>query len=126
MNEFRFAIDGVGDPGSSLLNWLRQEELIKGCVSRHIPPIQPGELGAFSELAVAIPTIAGAAAVVARSIALWMAQNRSDVTLTVKAEDGTDLVTLEAKRVRDPQRLIQAVLETARPIEGSPDEAIEE
>lgn len=107
-----------GDALWSLLDWLRQEDILRGRVRTVQTPVRPGEMGALDAALVVALGSGGAGAVLAASVSTWLSQpRRADVTLTVTAEDGRR-IELDARRVRDPAVLLREVrwlLETECP-----------
>jgi Effector Associated Constant Component 1 len=98
-----------GDALQSLLDWLRQEDILRGRVRTVQTPVRPGEMGALDAALVVALGSGGAGAVLAASVSTWLSQpRRADVTLTVTAEDGRH-IELDARRVRDPAVLLREV-----------------
>ncbi|MGB6165719.1 MAG: hypothetical protein WCF33_04685 [Pseudonocardiaceae bacterium] len=98
-----------GDVLRSLLDWLRQEDILRGRVRTVQTPVRPGEMGALDAALVVALGSGGAGAVLAAAVSTWLSQpRRADVTLTVTAEDGRHL-ELDARRVRDPAVLLREV-----------------
>jgi hypothetical protein len=81
-------------------------------------------MGASTDLVVqTAATVAGAGALwaaLSRSLSVWLTQRRSDITVKVIGPDGRQ-VSLNAKRVADPEKLLRQVLEapTPAPTEGT-------
>ncbi|MGH3866315.1 MAG: effector-associated constant component EACC1 [Pseudonocardiaceae bacterium] len=98
-----------GDALRSLLDWLRQEDTLRGRVRTAPTPVRPGEMGALDAALVVALGSGGAGAVLAASVSSWLSQpRRADVALTVTAEDGRR-IKLDARRVRDPVVLLREV-----------------
>ncbi len=98
-----------GDVLRSLLDWLQQEDTLRGRVRAARTPVRPGEMGALDTALVVALSSGGAGTVLAASVSTWLSQSRrADVTLTVTAEDGRH-IELDARRVRDPAVLLREV-----------------
>jgi hypothetical protein len=75
-------------------------------------------MGATSEvlLQVGVATVGASAlwAAFARSLSTWLVQRRSDLTVSVTGPRGRT-VKVSAKRVADPERIIQTILQAGEP-----------
>lgn len=103
-------IDAEDQPGeiTALAAWLEADRDFAGRVN--IVLEQGGKQalgGAFELLSVALGS-GGMGAALAQSLTAWLASRRSDVKLTVTADDRT--VRLDAHRVADAEALISQVL----------------
>jgi Effector Associated Constant Component 1 len=112
--EVRIAVDGRDTDAESLWDWLRNEPELRGRVRANSAPTPDGAMGAPTELVVqAAATMAGAGALwvaLSRSLSVWLTQRRSDITVKVTGPDGRQ-VSLNAKRVADPEKLLREILE---------------
>jgi hypothetical protein len=98
-----------------LLDWLRHEDTLRGRVRTAQTPARPGEMGGVLDaLEVALGS-GGADALLATSVSTWLSQpRRTDVKLTVTAEDGRH-IELDARRIQDPAVLLREVERLLRP-----------
>ncbi|MGH3707830.1 MAG: effector-associated constant component EACC1 [Pseudonocardiaceae bacterium] len=98
-----------GDVLRSLLEWLRHEDTLRGRVHTAPTPVPPGEMGGVLDVLVVALGSGGAGAALATSVSTWLSQpRRTDVKLTMTAEDGRHL-ELNAHRVQDPAALLREV-----------------
>lgn len=100
----------TGDDLPALREWLNAEPEFRGRVRVADGVAASDEMGVATELVVAVGAAVPVVSVLARTLATWLVQRRSDVTVTVTAPDGRK-VSLNAKRVKDPERLIREVLD---------------
>ncbi|MGV9823473.1 effector-associated constant component EACC1 [Nocardia xishanensis] len=115
MAEVRIAVDGLGDGARSLWEWLRYVPELRGWL-RADEAVAPDEaMGVPIELVVALTAGAPAVAMaLARSLSTWLVQRRADVTVTLTGPDGLQ-ISLSGQRVADPEKLVQAVLDSITP-----------
>lgn len=108
--------DGRDATTTGLYEWLRADPMLRGRTRLQSGPIQPGTMGGAAEVMVqATAAVVGGGALwaaLASSITAWLSQRRSDVTITVTGTDGRQ-VSIDAKRVDDPQAVIRQVLDAA-------------
>ncbi len=110
MAQARLSVDGPEAASVALWDWLRSERELRGRVSRE-PASGPADaMGTYSDLVVTLAS-SGTAAVLARSLQVWLTQRRSDIKLTVTGPGGGP-VSLDAQRVQahDVEHLLRAVL----------------
>lgn len=107
-SDVRIAVDG--DELFSLRDWLSLEDGLRGRVRLADRPGASDEMGVATELVVAVGAAVPVVSVLARAVTTWLVQRRSDVTIKVTAPDGRS-VSLNAKRVKDPEKLIREVLD---------------
>jgi Effector Associated Constant Component 1 len=90
--ETRLAIagtDSVHDELSSLRQWLGQESEFRGRVRIEQAATQSGQMGGLAEaLSVALSS-EGALTVLAASVAVWLRQRRSKLTVKITNVDGS-------------------------------------
>jgi len=116
--DVRIAVDGrdADADADALWDWLRNEPELRGRVRTASASTPEGAMGASTELVVqAAATMAGAGALwaaLARSLSVWLTQRRSDITVKVTGPDGRQ-VSVNAKRVADPERLLRQALEAS-------------
>lgn len=96
------------DESTSLLEWLDAEPDLRGRVTREQRPPAQGEMGALSDVLVAVVTGGGVTAL-ARSVQLWLRQRRADVKIELERSDGYR-VKVQIDRASDPQRIVKEVL----------------
>ncbi|MBC2864486.1 hypothetical protein H1R13_05595 [Streptomyces mexicanus] len=63
--------------------------------------------GVLDVLVVALGS-GGAGAVLAQSLATWLAGRRADITVTVRSPEGRE-VTVDVRRAADPQAVVREV-----------------
>lgn len=81
--------DSVHDELSSLRLWLGQESEFRGRVRIEQAPIQPGQMGGLAEALNVALSSEGALAVLAGSVAVWLRQRRSEITVKMINSDGS-------------------------------------
>jgi len=94
----RLHIEAPATEAVALWDWLRNESDLRGRVARAPQPSSPGSMGTAADLVVTLAT-SSTAAVLARSIQVWLTQRHRDITLTVTGPDGRT-VSLDARRVQ--------------------------
>ncbi|WP_144126642.1 effector-associated constant component EACC1 [Catellatospora sichuanensis] len=109
--EIRLAVDGRDGDLQSLWEWLRSEHQLRGKVREERIPASAGTMGSTAELIVLLAST-NAATALAQSVAVWLIQRRSHVTVTVKLPDGRS-VAVKASRAADAEKLVRTVLESA-------------
>jgi len=95
----------------SLLDWLRQEDDLRGRV--HLTPVvaQPGHMGGISDsLSVALGS-GGALTVLATSISVWLKHRRSDLTVEITVGERT--AKIDGKRVKADPESVRKIVEAA-------------
>jgi hypothetical protein len=107
----------------ALWDWLRNEPELRGRVRLGSAPTPEGVMGSSSEFVVQVATaMAGAGALwaaLSRSLSVWLTQRRSDITVKVTGPDGRH-ISLDAKRVADPEKLLREVLNVAGQVATDP------
>ncbi|MEV0281183.1 hypothetical protein AB0I22_33015 [Streptomyces sp. NPDC050610] len=105
----------------SLYEWLNAEDALRGSARLRGAPPAAGSMGAVLESVTVAVGSGGIAGVLARSVAMWLVQGRrSDVKVTVVAEDGRR-VEVDVHRARDPEAVMRQVAYLARGQETSAD-----
>jgi hypothetical protein len=108
--EARIAIEGSDTDRVALWDWLQDDRDLRGRVRRDTA-VAAGQMGGEIEYVVGAVVGAGAVwAALARTVAIWLVQRRSDVTITVTGPDGRK-ATISAKRTKDPEAIIREVLD---------------
>ncbi len=89
--QVRIAVDGRDADRESLWDWLRREPELRGRLQLNTAPTPDEAMGASTDLVVQVSaSFAGAGAVwatLAKSLAVWLMQRRSDITITVTGSD---------------------------------------
>ncbi|RKN32347.1 effector-associated constant component EACC1 [Micromonospora musae] len=93
---------------TSLLDWLRHEDELRGRVRLEHAPVRPEEMGAITDALLVSLGSGGAVAVLAGSLSTWLSQRDTSVEVHVAGADGRQ-VTLRAQRARDLSVLIREV-----------------
>jgi membrane-associated two-gene conflict system component 1 (EACC1) len=111
MDGARITVERAVDPEGatlSLRNWLDGEDSLRGRVTMDEVPIGEGEMGAVSDVSMVALGSGGAGAVLATSLATWIRQLRSDVS--VRIQRGETSVELHAARVQDESKLLEQLV----------------
>ena len=108
MADLHITVGGRDSDVESLGDWLRSEPELRGHLRRGETPAPVGAMGASTELIVGVIS-SGAATALARSLQVWLAQRRADVTIDVAGPQGRHIV-LDAKRVPDAEHLLNTAL----------------
>jgi len=108
--DLRLTLNGDVQDNDSLWDWLREEPDLRGRVHQASQAV-PGHMGAMTEIIVTAAT-SGTIAALARSLSIWIAQRRSDVSVTITSSDGKT-VSVDASRVTAADELIRTVLDKA-------------
>ncbi|WP_051951601.1 effector-associated constant component EACC1 [Actinacidiphila yeochonensis] len=111
--DLRIEVGGGADDLRSLYHWLRDEESLRGRVRGESPLPGEAEMGAgLLDVLVVAAGSGGVGAVLAGALSTWIAQRRSDVEITITAQDGST-VEVKGARVdahvlmRDVERLLE-------------------
>ena len=110
----RITVDGRDGDLEALWEWLRDEPQLRGRLRLDAADAPPEAMGAANDIVVQVgAAMAGAGALsaaVARSVAVWLTNRKSsDITITVTGPRGRR-VSVNAKRVADPEALLRGVL----------------
>lgn len=100
--------DPVGDL-EDLSGWLGQESGLRGLIREGESTPGDGELGAVTDFLVAAVSSGGAISVLITSLQAYCSSRRADLTVTLKGPYGS--ITVDAKRVSDPEALVRAACE---------------
>ncbi|WP_405677206.1 hypothetical protein OG292_21970 [Streptomyces sp. NBC_01511] len=104
------------DQLACLYAWLREVDALRGVVALRgaAPAPVPGAMGAALDVITVAVGSGGAAGILARSVVSWLIQGRrSDVKVTVTAENGRS-VEADVRGARDPEALLRQVADMAR------------
>jgi hypothetical protein len=100
--------DSVGDL-EELSDWLGQEAELRGLITEASEKPSPGELGALTDAIVVAVGSGGALTVLVGSLQAFLTMPRhTDMRIKIKGTSGRT-VTVDAKRVKDPDALIREV-----------------
>ncbi|MFX0581141.1 effector-associated constant component EACC1 [Nocardia nepalensis] len=107
--------DGSDDELFQLLEWFNDDDELRGRVSLPSNKIRPGQMGDLYDVLVVAVGAGGIAPALARSLTTWFTVRRSDITITLKRDDHTE-ITVDAKRIKTPEiaQALQGMLE--RPV----------
>src|SRR2546430_9669736 len=81
--------DDVHDELGSLRRWLSAEPEFGGRVRLEPAPVQPGQMGALADALQVALSGDGALTVLAGSVAVWLRQRRSKLTVKIVNPDGS-------------------------------------
>jgi hypothetical protein len=81
--------DDVHDELSSLRTWLSAESEFRGRVRLERAPIQDGQMGALADALQVGLSEGGTLTVLAGSVAVWLRQRRSKLTVKIVNPDGS-------------------------------------
>jgi hypothetical protein len=113
------SLPGQPDDLASLLAWLRDEDELRGHVSRRVAPIQHGHMGAVTDALTVMVGSGGAVTVLLGSIAVWLKNRRSDVTVQLSLGDRK--IQVDGKRIKsDPQSLNALIQHAAEALRDDP------
>jgi len=117
--EVRLSESKSVDELRSLRDALNNENELRGHARLEQSTPHEGALGGTLEVVAVALGPGGAAAIVSHVLITWIKQRRSQVSLRIRREDGTE-IELEADRVRaaDPQQLRQLITDTAEALEN--------
>jgi hypothetical protein len=102
-------IGAVDDDLRSLRQWLTTEDVLRGRVRLVQAPLVPGQMGGVADAVVVALGAGGAGTILAQALVTWLRHRTADVKATITTARG-DRVELDAQRVSDPQKAIEAVL----------------
>jgi hypothetical protein len=106
-------VDGDSSPEElrNLTAWLKAEDDLRGRVALTGAPPAPGEMGSLADVVTVALSSGGAITVLAGSVAVWLRQRRSDITIEITAAGTGRSVKISADRVADAEGLIRSVLD---------------
>ncbi|MGW7381824.1 effector-associated constant component EACC1 [Streptomyces sp. NPDC054794] len=90
--------------------WLLDEPELRGRISPLRSAPDPGHMSGGVLEALVVATGSGVVGVLARSLPIWLRQQRSDVEIEISRESG-DSVRIKASNVRNIEALIQETLD---------------
>jgi hypothetical protein len=105
------SLPGRPDDLLSLLAWLRDEDELRGHVSQRVAPIQEGHMGAATDALTVMLGSGGAVTVLFGSIAVWLRNRRSDVTVELSL--GNRKIRVDGKRIKSDPDSLDALIRTA-------------
>lgn len=96
-----------------LRDWLDREDELRGEVRLRNRPIEPGQMGGLLDVIEVAVGSGGAVAVLAKSLSVWLTQNRADVKVTVMPTEHGPQIVVDSKRARDAQAMVREIGELA-------------
>ncbi|WP_446224774.1 effector-associated constant component EACC1 [Nocardia sp. IBHARD005] len=104
--------DGSADDLFRLKEWLNGTDELRGRVTLPTSRIRPGEMGGLTDVLVVAVGAGGIAPVLIQSLTGWLTARRSDITLTLKTGEHTE-ITVDLKRIKQPEvtKTLQSMLE---------------
>ncbi|WP_336087233.1 effector-associated constant component EACC1 [Nocardia sp. SSK8] len=111
-NQLTIHTDGSADELFRMLEWFNDTDELRGRVSRPAGEIGAGQMGGLTEVLVVTLGAGGLAPVLIQSLSGWLTARRSDISVTVKTGEHTE-ITVDAKRIKEPDvaRTLQSMLE---------------
>ncbi|MEV0712870.1 effector-associated constant component EACC1 [Nocardia aurea] len=106
--------DGGPEAAEQLLDWLRDEDALRGLVRLVPAPIREGDLGGVAEILTIALTGGATVTALARTLTVWLTHRRSDMNITVTRGDVS--VKITGKRV-DSDTVLRQIQELTRPID---------
>lgn len=89
--------DGGPEAAEQLLDWLREEDTLRGLVRLAQTPIREGDLGGIAETLTVVLGSGVSVTALARSLTTWLTHRRSDLNLTITRGDVS--VKIDGKRL---------------------------
>ena len=107
--------NGDTDDLFQLLEWFNDDDELRGRVSMPPNQIRSGQMGDLYDVLIVAVGAGGIAPALARSLTAWFTVRRSDIAVTLKIDDHTE-ITLDAKRIKTPEitQALQSMLERPR------------
>ncbi len=108
--DVEITLDGLDrlDELQSLEEWLLDDPGLVGCpVSRPAAAPTCGEMGALSDVLIVTLGSGGVGAALASSLSVWLRTRVSGLTVRIRTQQGE--VELEARNVKDPEAVIDAI-----------------
>lgn len=108
--DVEITLDGLDrlDELQSLEEWLLEDPGLAGCpVSRPTAAPVPGQMGVLSDILIVALGSGGVGAALASSLSVWLRTRVSDLTVRIRTHQGE--VELEARNVKDPEAVIEAI-----------------
>ncbi|WP_039795335.1 effector-associated constant component EACC1 [Nocardia araoensis] len=102
-----------------LHDWLHREDELRGRVALRNRPIQDGQMGGVLDVIAVTLSGGGAGTVLIRSLSNYLIQSRADLKITVTGGNQRE-VTVDARRIKDPEALIRQVDSLLEPDAADP------
>ncbi|MBF6352926.1 hypothetical protein IU448_28520 [Nocardia flavorosea] len=112
VDQVTVATNGSADDLFQLLEWLNDNDQLRGRVKMPAEKVRPGQMGGLTDVLIVAAGAGGVATALARSLTTWFTVRRSKIAVTIKT--GTDSeITLDAERVKMPEvtQALQSMLE---------------
>lgn len=112
VDEVTIETDGSADDLFQLLEWLNDNDELRGRVNLPSKQIRPGQMGGLTDVLIVAVGAGGVATALARSLTTWFTVRRSKIAVTIKTGADPE-ITLDAERVRMPEvaQALQSMLE---------------
>lgn len=105
------SLPGHPDDLTSLLAWLRDEDELRGHVGQQVAPIPEGHMGATTDALTVMLGSGGAVTTLLGSIAVWLKNRRSDVTVELSLGDRK--IRVDGKRIKNDRGSLEALIRNA-------------
>ncbi|MGW0327679.1 effector-associated constant component EACC1 [Nocardia sp. NPDC003183] len=116
--QFSIHTDGGSEAAEQLLDWLSDDDALRGRVRFDPASIREGDMGGVTEI-LTIALGSGVAGVtvtaLARSLTTWLTHRRSDLTVTLTRADG-ESVKITGKRL-DSDTVLRRIQDLTRPVD---------
>ncbi len=106
--------EGGLEATEQLLDWLRDEDALRGLVRRANTPIGEGDLGAITDVITVAVSSGITVTALARSLTTWLTHRRSDLDITVTRGDAS--VKIKGKRL-DADTVLRRIRDLTDPTE---------
>ncbi|SUE28943.1 Uncharacterised protein [Nocardia farcinica] len=116
--------NGGPDTAAQLLDWMRDDDGLRGRVRLQDRPIREGDMGAISDtvtVALGSGVTVGVVTALARSLTTWLTHRRSDITVTVTRSNG-DTIEFTGDRV-DSDEVLRQIRNLVAPADGTHDQS---
>ncbi|WP_157978280.1 MULTISPECIES: effector-associated constant component EACC1 [Nocardia] len=104
--------DGGPEAAEQLMDWLRDEDALRGLVRLTRAPIREGDLGGVAEILTVVVTGGATVTALARTLTTWLTHRRSDLNLTITR--GEVSVKIDGKRL-DAKTVLRQIQELTGP-----------
>lgn len=108
--QIRVDAPDAADELRALRQWLSAEDEFRGRVALRGGTPRPGDMGPVVDLLTVAVSSGGAATVLAGTLAVWLRNRRSDVSIEISETEEGRTVKVTGNRVGDAEALIREVL----------------